>query len=156
MINGTQITIVGNLGADPEMRYTPTGQAVTSFSVGVQNRRTRQDNGEWNDTGSTWYRVTAWRELAENAAQSLTRGTRVIVTGILASRQWEDKEGNQRYTWEITADAIGPDMTFAAVAIAKSKRSVAPRKETVPAGNDPWITGEAAERTAQQTEEPPF
>jgi len=152
MINGTQITIVGNVGNDPEMRYTPTGQAVSSFSVGVQNRRTR-DGDEWKDNGTTWYRVTAWRDLAENIAQSITRGTRVIVVGILASREWKDKEDNQRVTWEITADACGPDLQYANVAVARSRR-------TRPGnGSEPGNTAEpvsAKPDGADDSGEPPF
>jgi single-strand DNA-binding protein len=146
MLNGTQITIVGNLGNDPEMRYTPTGLAVTSFSVGVANRRVKRGN-EWEDNGSTWYRVTAWRDLAENVAQSLVRGSRVIVVGILASRDWDDKEGGKHTSWEIVADACGPDLSFANVAIARTKRATV--RETVPAD-------ERADSGDGFAEEPPF
>lgn len=148
MLNGTQITIVGNVGADPEMRYTPTGHAVTSFSVGVQNRRTR-DGNDWKDNGTTWYRVNAWRELAENIAQSVTRGTRVIVVGVLVSRDWTDKENVKHVSWEITADACGPDMLYANVAVARSRR--------VKAGNGSEPAEPAAEPDgADDSGEPPF
>lgn len=147
MINGTQVTIVGNIGADPEMRFTPGGLAVTSFSVGSQNRRIKRGN-EWEDSGTTWYRVTAWRELAENCAQSLKRGTRVIVIGTLASRQWEDKEGNKRDSWEITADACGPDLAFANVAVARVKRA-----RTNAGPDDVWTgNGNQAETVTAGTE----
>jgi single-strand DNA-binding protein len=133
MINGTQIAIVGNLGADPEMRYTPTGMAVTNFNVGVPNPR-RQDKatGKWNDTGTTWHRVNAWRDLAEHCAESLARGVRVIVVGTLTSRDWISKEGEKRVSWEITADAIGPDLTYATASIKRTHR------DDVPVPDDPW------------------
>lgn len=144
MINGTQITVVGNLAEDPEMRYTATGIAVTNFRIGVQNRRV-QRNGEWVDTGTTWYRVNVWRDLAENAAQSLSRGTRVIVVGTLESRQWEDREGIVKYSWEITADACGPDLQYANVAVARTKRTQ-PTQTATPetTKDDTWAASETA------------
>ena len=160
MISGVQVTIVGNIGADPEMRYTPTGQAVTSFSVGSQNRSYKKDD-KWVDTGTTWYRVIAWRDLAENIAQSLKRGNRVIATGSLVSRDWEDKEGNKRTSWELTADACGPDLAFANVAVApRAKRARAGASpDDVWAGNGAAAeTGETdtADTKSDDSGEPPF
>ena len=106
MLNGTQVTVIGNLGSEPDMRYTPGGNAVASFSVAVPQRRYDKVSGKWEDIGTTWYRCIAWRDLAEHAAESLTRGTRVIVVGSLASRDWEDKEGQKRYTFEIIGDSM--------------------------------------------------
>lgn len=131
MINGTSITVVGNIGQDITMRYTPTGNAVATFSVAVPQRRFNRQSGKWDDKGTTWYYVIAWRNLAENVAASLARGNRVIVTGTIEGRAWEngDRSG---VAWEITADAIGPDLAFANVDIRRVSRDAAP----VP--DDPW------------------
>jgi single-strand DNA-binding protein len=149
MPNDVRITVVGNLGADPELRFTPGGNAVTSLNVAVQNRRYNQATQEWEDTGTTWYRVNAWRYLAENVAESLTRGQRVIVHGILAARPWEDKEGNKRESWEITADAIGAELSFATVTVKRATR------ETAPVPDDPYppVNG-AAEPAKPETSKP--
>jgi single-strand DNA-binding protein len=104
------ITIVGNLTRDPELRFTPNGAAVANFGVAVNNRKKVGDN--WEDNPS-FFDVNCWRELAENAAESLTKGTRVIVTGKLVQRSWETNEGDKRSKVEIEADAIGPDLRFA-------------------------------------------
>jgi single-strand DNA-binding protein len=136
-MNNTPITIIGNLGGDPEMRFTPTGQAVTAFTVAVAQRKYNRDAKEWRDTGTTWYRVISWGYLAEHCAESLTRGMRVIVTGNLAARQWENKEGEKRETWEITADGIGPDLTFATARITRATREDAPHPADDPAHAQP-------------------
>jgi single-strand DNA-binding protein len=140
MLNGTQVTVIGNLGSEPDMRYTPGGNAVASFSVAVPQRRYDKVSGKWEDTGTTWYRCIAWRDLAEHAAESLTRGTRVIVVGSLASRDWEDKEGNKRESWEVTVDAIGPDLTYATASVKRTTR------EKVPMPEDPY----ASEQTGSE------
>lgn len=131
MLNGTQVTIVGNAGGDPELQYTPTGTAVASFSVAVAQRRFNRDTSRWEDKGTTWYRVNIWRDLAEHVAETVKRGMRVIVVGSLESRSWEsgDKSG---ISWEITADAIGPDLTFATADVRRTTR------DTVPMPDDPW------------------
>jgi single-strand DNA-binding protein len=139
MFSNTPITIVGNIGVDPEMRYTTGGNAVTSFNVAVPQRKYDKQTSKWEDIGTTWYRCTCWRQLAEHCAESLTRGSRVIVVGTLASRAWEDKEGNKRETWEITADAIGPDLTYATASVKRTAR------DTVPMPDDPWAGDGSAE-----------
>jgi single-strand DNA-binding protein len=96
--------IIGNLGRDPEMRYTPSGQAVTQFSVAV-NRRYPDQQGEWQEE-TEWFRVVVWRERAERAAEQLRKGHKVYVEGRLQTRQWEDQTGNKRYTTELIADRI--------------------------------------------------
>jgi len=96
--------IIGNLGADPEMRYTPNGQAVTEFRVAV-NRRYRGQNDEWMEE-TEWFRVVAWGPLAERTAENLRKGRKVYVEGRLRTRQWEDKEGQKRYTTELVASQV--------------------------------------------------
>jgi single-strand DNA-binding protein len=138
VLNGTQVTIVGNLGADPEMRYTPTGNAVTALNVAVPQRKYDKTAGKWEDTGTTWYRVNCWQRLAEHVAESLTRGMRVIVVGSLSAREWKDRDDNKRETWEITADAVGPDLSYATAAV---KRTV---RDTAPVPDDPYRETEPA------------
>ena len=167
MITNTQITVVGNIGADPEMKYTPGGNAVVSFNVAMAHRKFNKETSKWDDAGTTWYRVIAWRDLAEHCAESLARGNRVIVIGSLASRAWEDKDGNKRETWEITADAIGPDLTYATTVIKRSTRNTAPLPDDPWAGNgqEPATAREPAQSRAGAAEtardratvsEPPF
>lgn len=100
-----QITIVGNLGRDPEMRYTPNGVAVTSFTVAT-NRRYQAQDGQWQDK-TIWFRVTAWRKTAETASQYLTKGSKVLIIGeVEEPRPWTDKEGNTQVSLEVTAQTI--------------------------------------------------
>lgn len=129
MYNGAIVTLVGNLGDDPEMRYTPTGKAVATFSMAVVVRR--KDGDSWSDVNTTWYRVNAWGNVGEHIAESLKRGNRVIVTGTLMARPWEDKEGNSRQSWEVTADTVGADLAYATVQIKRANRES-------PIPEDPW------------------
>ena len=150
----TYVTIVGNLGSDPELRYTPTGQALCVFSVAVTPRFMR--NNEWQDGDTTWYRVNAWRDLGENCAESLASGTRVIVCGSLENRPWETKEGETRYSLEITADAVGPDLVFASARVTKAGRRF---QESEPQEPTPAPLGrnsrpQTQRRTADQSSAP--
>jgi single-strand DNA-binding protein len=122
MANENQVVIVGNLTDDPELRYTPAGAAVANFRVAV-NRRTRDESGQWKDGETSFFRVNAWRSLAENVAESLTRGSRVVVTGRLRSRSWETQEGETRSAVEIEADEIGPSLRWATAKVEKTQRS---------------------------------
>jgi single-strand DNA-binding protein len=134
MLNTTQITIVGNVGSDPELRFTPTGTEVLTFSVAVPQRKYNQDSRKWEDSGTTWYRINAWRGLAEHATQSLSKGVRVIVIGSLVSREWES-DGKSGTSWEITADDIGASFMFATATIKRATR------DAVPVPDDPWHGG---------------
>jgi single-strand DNA-binding protein len=98
--------IIGNLGRDPEMRYTPSGQAVTQFTVAV-NRNYKDGQGEWQEE-TEWFRVVCWAQLAERTAEYLRKGRKVYVEGRLQTRQWEDKEGQKRYTTELVANTVTP------------------------------------------------
>jgi single-strand DNA-binding protein len=126
MINGTPITIVGNVGQDPEMRYTPGGNAVVRISVAVPQRRLNKTTGQYEDTGTTWHTVIAWRGLAENVASSIQRGQRVIVIGTIASRDYERGDGSNATAWEVTADAIGPDLSYQTATVRRTTRDTAP------------------------------
>ena len=96
--------IIGNLGRDPEMRYTPSGQAVTQFTVAV-NRNYKGQNGEWQEE-TEWFRVVVWAQQAERAAEHLRKGNKVYIEGRLQTRQWEDKDGQKRYTTELVANQV--------------------------------------------------
>ena len=101
-----KVMIIGNLGRDPEMRYTPSGQAVTTFTVAV-NRNFKDGQGEWQEE-TEWFRVVAWAALAERTAEYLRKGRKVYVEGRLQTRQWEDREGQKRYTTELIANTCTP------------------------------------------------
>ena len=122
MASENQITIVGNLTDDPELRYTPNGAAVVNFSVAV-TPRIRDEGGAWKDGDTSFFRVNAWRTLAENAAESLTRGARVLVVGRLRQRSWETPEGERRSVVEIEADELGPSLKWATAKVEKQVRS---------------------------------
>jgi single-strand DNA-binding protein len=122
MSGNAQISFVGNLGGDPEVRFTPSGAAVVNFSVAVVERRKNQEGG-WDDGETTWYRCNAWRTLAENIAESLTKGTRVVVVGTLKSRSYETKDGGRGLSWEVDVDAVGPELRFATARVQRAERS---------------------------------
>jgi single-strand DNA-binding protein len=117
-----QVTIVGNLTDDPELRYTPNGAAVAKFRVAV-NRRYKDQSGEWRDGDTSYFTVNAWRSLAENVAESLTRGANVIVVGRLQQRSWETQDGEKRTVIEIEADEVGPSLRWATAKVEKQGRS---------------------------------
>lgn len=121
MAGNANISFVGNLGGDPELRFTPSGAAVTNFSVAVVERR--RDGDQWVDGETTWYRCNAWRSLAENIAESLTKGTRVVVVGTLKSRAYQTNDGENRLAWEVEVDAVGPELRFATARVQRAERS---------------------------------
>lgn len=115
------ITIVGSLGGEPELRFTPAGKAVASFSVAVSSRK-KDGNGAWKDDGTTWYRCTVWDQEAENVTESLVKGTRVIVQGSLKLRQWEAKDGTKGSTLELQVSAVGPELRYATAKVNRLQR----------------------------------
>ena len=129
-----QVTIVGNLTDDPELRYTPNGAAVANFRVAVSRRGKDETTGEWKDLETSFFRVSAWRSLGENIAETLTRGSRVIVTGRLRARSWETQEGETRSTVEIEADEVGPSLRWATAKIEKAQRSSGDWSDNVKVG----------------------
>ncbi|MDA8201281.1 MAG: single-stranded DNA-binding protein [Chloroflexi bacterium] len=133
--------IIGNLGRDPEMRYTPNGQAVTQFTVAV-NRNYKGQSGDWQEE-TEWFRVVAWGPLAERTAEYLRKGRKVYVEGRLQTRQWEDREGQKRYTTELIAQTVTAldsrprDETDASEAVARPARhEAAPSGEPADAYTD--------------------
>ena len=119
----TQITIAGNLVDDPELRYTPTGQAVAKFRVASTPRFRDQQSGEWKDGDSLFLTCNVWRQAAENVAESLQRGMRVIVSGRLRQRSYETREGEKRTVYEVEVDDVGPSLRNASAKVTKSNRS---------------------------------
>ena len=118
----TNITIVGNLTNDPEMRFTPSGHAVASFTVAVNERAFDKAANEWKDLGSSFYRCQVWRQYAENLTESLTKGTRVIVTGKLKQREYETNTGEKRSVWEVEVEDMGPALRNATAKVTKVQR----------------------------------
>jgi single-strand DNA-binding protein len=116
------VTLVGNLTDDPELRFTAQGAAVANFRIAVSKRIRDPQTNEWKDGDTSFFRVNVWRQLAENVAESLTRGTRVVVTGTLKMRQWETQEGEKRSVVEVEATEVGPSLKWATAKIEKASR----------------------------------
>jgi single-strand DNA-binding protein len=119
----TTITIIGNLVSDPELRYTPTGQAVATFRVASTPRYMDRQTNEWKDGDSLFLSCNVWRQAAENVAESLQRGMRVIVSGRLRQRSYETKEGEKRTVYEVEVDEVGPSLRNASAKVNRSARS---------------------------------
>src|SRR3954468_24413743 len=118
---GNTVTLIGNIPRDPELRFTPSGQATATFGLAVNRRWQNRQTQEWEEATS-FFDVVCWREMAENASASLTRGSRVIVTGRLEQRSWESQEGEKRSKIEVIADEIGPSLRWATAEVKKNDR----------------------------------
>ncbi|WP_312980570.1 single-stranded DNA-binding protein [Corynebacterium sp.] len=118
----TPITVVGNLVADPELRYTPTGAAVANFRVASTPRRFDSQSNQWVDGEALFLQCNIWRQAAENVANSLTKGDRVIVNGRLRQRSFETREGEKRTVFEVEADEVGPSLKYATTQVTKTSR----------------------------------
>ena len=116
------ITIVGNLTDEPDLRYTPNGVPVANVRVAVNRRFRNAQTGDWDDRLDGYFTVNVWRDMAENVAESLSRGTRVLVQGRLTSRSYDDKDGNTRWVTEIEADEICPSLRWATAEVKKVRR----------------------------------
>ena len=123
MAGETTITVIGNLTNDPELRFTPGGDAVANFTVASTPRTFDAKSKEWKDGESLFLRASVWREAAENVAESLTKGMRVIVSGRLKSRSYETKEGEKRTVIELEVDEIGPSLRYANAKVNRTQRS---------------------------------
>jgi single-strand DNA-binding protein len=115
------ITVVGNVTREPELRFTPSGQANTRFGVAVNRRWQDRGSGEWQEATS-YFDVVCWREMAENVSESLAKGSRVLVTGRLEQRSYETREGEKRSVVEIIADEVGPSLRYASAQVTKNER----------------------------------
>ena len=121
MSNGNNVVLVGNVTRDPELRFTPNGQATATFGLAVNRRWQNRQTQEWEEATS-FFDVVCWRELAENASESLSRGARVIVTGRLEQRSWENQEGEKRSKVEVVADELGPSLRWASAEVKKNEK----------------------------------
>lgn len=122
MAGETTLTIVGNLTADPELRFTASGTAVANFTVASTPRTFDRAAGDWKDGDTLYLRCTLWRQAAEHATESLTKGARVIVTGHLNQRSFETREGDKRTVMELLVDEIGPSLRYATATINRQPR----------------------------------
>uniref|UniRef100_UPI000C7FC6F7 single-stranded DNA-binding protein n=1 Tax=Zhihengliuella halotolerans TaxID=370736 RepID=UPI000C7FC6F7 len=121
MANDTVITVIGNLTADPELRFQPSGAAVASFTIASTPRTFDRQTNEWRDGETLFLRSAVWREAAENVASTLTKGMRVIVQGRLKSRSFDTKEGERRTVMELEVDEIGPSLRYASAKVTRTQ-----------------------------------
>ena len=156
MAGDTQITVVGNLVDDPELRFTPSGAAVANFRIASTPRTFDRQSNEWKDGEALFLSCSVWRQAAENVAESLQKGMRVVVQGNLRSRQYETREGEKRTVFEIQVDEVGPSLRYATAKVTRTQRQGGSSYgggqqqgggQTGPSDNDPWATpaqGQAA------------
>ncbi|AEG45676.1 single-stranded DNA-binding protein [Isoptericola variabilis] len=176
MAGETVITVVGNLTADPELRFTPSGAAVANFTIASTPRTFDRQTNEWKDGEALFLRCSVWREAAENVAESLTKGMRVIAQGRLTQRSYETREGEKRTVVELQVDEIGPSLRFASAKVTRAQRSGGGGfggggGYGGPSGgnaggfgssgggqqqNDPWATAGPASQGGGFSDEPPF
>ncbi len=121
-VGDINVTVVGNLTADPELRFTPSGAAVASFTVAASSRYLDRQTNEWKDSEPVFMRCSVWRQYAENVAESLTKGTRVIVQGRLKQRSYETREGEKRTVVEMEVDDVGPALRYATAKVTRTAR----------------------------------
>jgi single-strand DNA-binding protein len=148
MAGETLITVVGNLTDDPELRFTPSGAAVANFTVASTPRNFDKNTNEWVDGEAMFLRCSIWRQAAENVAETLQRGMRVVVQGRLKARTYETREGEKRTVFEIEVDEIGPSLKFATAKVNRTSRQGGgggysgggSQGGAQPAGADPWAT----------------
>jgi single-strand DNA-binding protein len=159
----TVITVVGNLTGDPELRFTPSGAAVASFTVASTPRTLDKATNEWKDGEALFLRCSIWRQAAENVAESLQKGMRVIVQGRLQQRSYDTKEGEKRTVIELQVDEIGPSLKYATAKVNRTTRGgggggfggSSSGGASAPA-DDPWASPPASSGGGWSTDEPPF
>ncbi|MDO5677490.1 MAG: single-stranded DNA-binding protein [Propionibacteriaceae bacterium] len=168
MAGETQITVVGNMVADPELRFTPNGAAVASFRIASTPRIFNKQSNEWEDGPALFLSCSVWRQYAENVAETLRKGMQVIVQGRLKSRTYETNEGQQRTVFEIDVEEVGPTLRYATATVNRASKGGGGQASSsawnsTPASsqpaNDPWAAQSkpaAADPWAQQPLEPPF
>ena len=146
MAGETVITVVGNLVDDPELRFTPSGAAVANFRIASTPRTFDKQTNEWKDGDALFLTCSVWRQAAENVAESLQKGMRVVVQGRLKSRQYETREGEKRTVFEIDVDEVGPSLKYATAKVTRTQRSGGGGGYGAQQGgggqpaNDPWAT----------------
>jgi len=156
MAGDTVITVVGNMTSDPELRFTPAGAAVANFTIANTPRTFDRQSNEWKDGDTLFMRCSIWREAAENVAETLTKGTRVIAQGRLVQRSYETHEGEKRTVVELQVEEIGPSLKYASAKVTRAQRSGGNSGSSggsAPA-DDPWAT--AGPASSSFADEPPF
>lgn len=138
---GNTVELIGNLTKDPELRFTPNGAPVANFGLAVNRRWQNRQTNEWEEQTS-FFDIVCWRDLAENVAESLSRGTRVMVVGRLEQRSWENQEGEKRSKVEVIADEVGPSLRWATAAVSKNDRG----------GGDGGFAGSQQSQQSQQSQ----
>ncbi|RPA12476.1 single-stranded DNA-binding protein [Gordonia sp. OPL2] len=170
MANDTVITVIGNLTADPELRFTPSGAAVANFTVASTPRTFDRQTNEWKDGEALFLRCNIWRDAAENVTESLSKGTRVVVQGRLKQRSYETKEGERRTVVELEVDEIGPSLRYATAKVNKASRGGGGGFSSGGGGgsrgssggggqqvaDDPWGSAPASGSFGGGDDEPPF
>lgn len=141
MSGETVITVVGNLTNDPELRFTPSGAACANFTVASTPRTFDRQANEWKDGDALFLNCSAWRQQGENAAESLTKGMRVIVQGRLKQRSYEDRQGNKRTALELEVEEVGPALKYATARVQRGERGAAPQQQQA---SDPWASSSEA------------
>ncbi|MET9293816.1 single-stranded DNA-binding protein [Streptomyces sp. NPDC003077] len=156
----TPITIIGNLTDDPELRYTPNGQPMARFTIASTPRAYDRQANEWRDGTATFFRCTAWRTLAEHAAGSLTKGTRVVAYGRIRQHNWQTPDGDNRSMLAVEIDEIGPSLRFAEATVKRTASSGVPAATSWDTGTNGQSRIGAKDQTAAASgasqEEPPF
>ena len=149
MSNETQITICGNLTDDPTLRFTPSGAPVANFTVASTPRTFDRTTNEWKDGDAMFLNCAVWRQAAENVAESLTKGMRVIVQGRLRSRSYETREGEKRTVFEVEVEEVGPSLRSATAKVTRAqqqqRQGAGWSKDAKPSGPDPWATAPSDE-----------
>ena len=147
MANETTLTIIGNLTDNPELRFAPSGVALSKFTVASTPRLYDQNTNQWRDGEPLFMSCSAWRDMAENIAESLTKGARVVVTGRLRLSRWETPEGEKRQAFQLDVEDVGASLKYARAKVMKLTRQTAPGNGTTAAAtaDDPWATNADAE-----------
>lgn len=156
MAGETVVTVIGNLVEDPSLRFTPAGAAVANFTVASTPRSFEKQKNEWVDGEALFLRCNIWREAAENVAESLTRGSRVIVSGRLKQRSFETREGEKRTVVELEVDEIGPSLRYATASVNKANRGGGSRKPAGKPVDDPWGSAPQQDGFTSSDDSPPF
>jgi len=155
-LSGNSVFLVGNITRDPELRFTPTGQATATFGLAVNRRWQNRQSSEWEEATS-FFDIVCWREMAENASESFSRGMRVMISGRLEQRSWETQDGDKRSKVEVVADEIGPSLRWATAEVKKSERrspSESSSSTSSNSGDSNYAAAPAGDSGWAQDEEP--
>jgi single-strand DNA-binding protein len=138
MAMNTYVHVVGNAVSDPSLRFTPNGTAVANFAIAVNNRRMNKQTNQWEDGETEFFDVTCWSQMAENASESIVKGSRVMVWGRLQQQKWETEGGDKRSKIQIVADEVGPSLRWANATVVKNERREGGESQSRPANDPPF------------------